>query len=97
MFLNFGVSHRRASEYDYEVRNISYNGENYIVSMSTKVCSCRRCMMIGLPCCHAISCMKYQQVETDNFMPDCYKSQCYEACYAFVIFPVNGETLWEKT
>lgn len=26
-----------------------------------------------------------------------YKKECYEACYAPVIYSVNGESLWTKT
>ncbi|KAI5397238.1 hypothetical protein KIW84_063167 [Lathyrus oleraceus] len=35
-------------------------------------------MLTRLPYCHAISCMKAQQLEIDNFMYDCYKKACYE-------------------
>ncbi|XP_058783844.1 uncharacterized protein LOC131658582 [Vicia villosa] len=87
---------RRAGEFDYEVRHISNNGEKYVVNLSTKLCSCRLWMLTGLPCCHAMSCMKSQQLDIEDFVPDCYKKSTYEACYASVIFPVNGENLWEK-
>lgn len=29
-------------------------------------------------------------------MSDCYKKECYEACYAPVIYPIKGESLWKK-
>ncbi|CAK8571292.1 unnamed protein product [Lathyrus sativus] len=61
---------RRAGEFDYEVRHILYNGEKYFVSLSTKECSCMRWMLTGLSCCHAISCMKSQQLEINTFVPD---------------------------
>ncbi|CAL5185864.1 unnamed protein product [Lathyrus oleraceus] len=53
-------------------------------------------MLSGLPCCHAISCIKDQKLEIDEFVPDYYKKECYAACYAPVIYPVNGESLWTK-
>ncbi|XP_058759142.1 uncharacterized protein LOC131632413 [Vicia villosa] len=53
-------------------------------------------MLTGLPSCHAMSCMKSQQLDVEKFVPDCYRKVPYEACYASVIFPVNGENLWEK-
>lgn len=43
------VLHMRTCEFDYDVRHISYNGETYTVSLSTKECSCRRRMLTGLP------------------------------------------------
>lgn len=83
-------------EHDYEVRNISYNGEKYIVYLSRNECSCRRWILTWLHYCHAISCMKDQQLYIDYVVSDCYKKECYEACYASVLYPVNGQTLWIK-
>ncbi|KAI5443205.1 hypothetical protein KIW84_012026 [Lathyrus oleraceus] len=83
-------------EFDYEVRHISYNGEKYIVSLSTKESYCRGWTLIGFPCFHAISCMKAQQVEIENFMPNFNKRECYKEMCAPIIYPVNGETPWEK-
>ncbi|KAI5448588.1 hypothetical protein KIW84_015844 [Lathyrus oleraceus] len=37
-----------------------------------------------------------QHLQTNDFAPDCYKKKLYEACYAQVIYPVNGEALWIK-
>lgn len=54
-------------------------------------------MLTRLPCCHAISCMKDHHLQVDDFMPEYYKKEFYEACYAPVICPVNGESLWTKT
>ncbi|CAK8578415.1 unnamed protein product [Lathyrus sativus] len=54
-------------------------------------------MLTGLPCCHAMSCMKDQHLEIDDFVPKCYKKEQYVACYAPVIYPLNEEALWEKT
>ncbi|CAK8530329.1 unnamed protein product [Lathyrus sativus] len=54
-------------------------------------------MLTRLPCCHAISCMKHQHLQVDDFVSDYYKKECYEACYTPVVYPVNGESLWTKT
>lgn len=53
-------------------------------------------MLTGLPCCHAISCLKDQHLEVDEFVSDCYRD-FYEAYYAPVIYLVNGVSLWVKT
>lgn len=65
--------YRRASECDYEVRHISLNGEKYVVNLSKKECSCRMWMLTGMPCCHAMSCMKDQYLQIDDFVSVCYK------------------------
>lgn len=93
----FCICNMRVGEFDYEVRHISFNGEKFIVNLSKHECSCRRWMLTGLSCCHAISCMKDQHLQVDDFVPEYYKKECYEACYAPVIYLVNGESLWTKT
>jgi len=32
-----------------------------------------------------------------EFVPDEYRRERYEACYAHMIFPVNGRSLWQRT
>lgn len=54
-------------------------------------------MLTGLPCCHAMSCMKDQHLDIDDFVPDFYRKECYAACYAPILYPVNGENLWPKS
>lgn len=54
-------------------------------------------MLTGLPYFHAISCMKDQHLQIDDFILDCYKKELYEACYAPVIYLVNEEALWIKS
>ncbi|CAK8565667.1 unnamed protein product [Lathyrus sativus] len=87
----------RTSEYDYEVRNISLNGEKYVINLYKKECSCKIWMLTGLVCCHAMSCIKDQHLEIDDFVPDCYKKEQYSYCYAPIIYPFNRKALWEKT
>lgn len=53
-------------------------------------------MLTRLSCYHAMSCMKDQHLELDNFVLECYKKKHYKACYASVLYPVNGENLWTK-
>ena len=53
-------------------------------------------MLSGLPCCHAISCMKNQHLELDDSVSGCYKKERHEAWYASVLYLINGKTLWTK-
>ncbi|CAK8571886.1 unnamed protein product [Lathyrus sativus] len=87
---------RRTGEYDNEVRHTSLNGEKYVVNFYKKECSCRLWMLTRLPCCQAMSCMKDQHLEIDEFVPECYKKEQYVVFYAHVIYPLNGEALWAK-
>jgi len=33
----------------------------------------------------------------NDFVPDCFKKERYAACYSSVIYPANGQCLWERT
>ncbi|KEH38128.1 hypothetical protein MTR_2g461790 [Medicago truncatula] len=41
--------------------------------------------------------MKSQDMNINDFVPDCFKKERYAACYNSVIYPANGQCLWEKT
>jgi len=88
---------RRSTEHDYEVRHIAcQTNEKYHVNLLRRECDCRRWLLTGLPCCHAISCMKSQNMNIYEYVPDCYKKERYADCYSSVIYPANGQCLWER-
>lgn len=37
------------------------------------------------------------ELDMYEFVPDEYRRERYEACYAHMIFPVNGRSLWQRT
>lgn len=88
---------RQSTEYDFEVWHISSTGYKYHVNLLRNECDCRKWLLTGLPCCHAISCMRKRSLNIYDFIPDCYRKAKYEACYSSVIYPANGQCLWERT
>lgn len=88
---------RRASEFDYEVRHRSMSGDSYSINLLRKECSCRKWLLTGLPCCHALSCMIGQGIDVDQYVSDYFRKEKYEACYSHIIYPVNGQSLWTRT
>jgi hypothetical protein len=96
----YNVIDRRGSEFDYEVRYLSMTGngeETFAVNLLRRECSCRKWLITGLPCCHAIACMKSQSIDIDQYVPDCFRKEKYEACYRSIIYPTNGQALWRRT
>jgi len=53
--------------------------------------------LTGLPYCHAISCIKNQNLNVYDYVLDDYKKEKYVACYSSVTYPANGQSLWERT
>jgi hypothetical protein len=83
--------------HDFQVININSTTEKFYVNLLRRSCDCRKWLLTGLPCCHAISCMKNQDMDINEFVPDIFKKDQYAACYAPIIYPANGQNLWERT
>jgi hypothetical protein len=41
--------------------------------------------------------MRDQNIDVDQYVPDCYRKDSYAACYSHMIYPTNGQNLWTKT
>jgi len=81
----------------FEVRHISMVGDKYTVNVDAQHCSCRKWLLTAIPCCHAIVAMNFINVNAEDFIPICFRRSTYEEIYQSIIFPVNGEVLWERT
>ncbi|XP_014496774.1 uncharacterized protein LOC106758355 [Vigna radiata var. radiata] len=81
----------------FEVRHVAVMSNKFTVDLESQKCSCRKWKISGIPCCHAIVAMNYYNEDPKNFIPSCFTRSTYEATYAAMIYPVNGQLLWEKT
>lgn len=88
---------RPAGDSIYEVRQINQSGEKYTVNMNEGCCSCRRWMLTGIPCCHAVTCCNEKKIDPEQLIPEYYRKEAYINCYQPIIFPTNGPNLWEET
>lgn len=86
----------RSQHHSMELTKISLDSSTHVVfPKSPRRLS--KLLMTGLPCHHAISCMKEKRLDNDAFMPDCYKKESYGACYILVLYLVSGQTMWTRT
>lgn len=76
---------------------MSQTGDKFAVNLLNKVCDCRKWLFTGLPCCHAIACMKYINYKIADYVPSIFKKEQYAECYSIIIFQVNGQDLWVTT
>ncbi|KAL4381552.1 uncharacterized protein [Arachis hypogaea] len=86
-----------ASRDKYEVTSIHGGKEKFVVDLKNHECSCRKFQLSGIPCAHAMTCIRKMCFNVDNFVANCYKKATYSECYQHVVYPVNGPNLWEKT
>ncbi|RYQ83741.1 hypothetical protein Ahy_B10g102553 [Arachis hypogaea] len=78
----------------YEVVN---GLDKFAVDLGFHECSCRIWLMSGIPCVHAISCIKFKGLDLEPFVAGCYKKEAYMRYYDSIIHPLNGVDLWERT
>ncbi|WVY93983.1 hypothetical protein V8G54_033071 [Vigna mungo] len=51
----------------------------------------------GSPCCHALTAMRFQNMNPEHFIPNWFRTSTYEETYNPIIFPVNEPELWQRT
>ncbi|XP_058725523.1 uncharacterized protein LOC131596801 [Vicia villosa] len=88
---------RLSGDLIYEVRHTSFSGDKFTVDLKKSECSCRSWMLTGIPCYHVIACIQSRHEDPFEYIPSYYRKQNYQSCYEPLIYPTNGENLWELT
>ena len=70
---------------------------DYIVDLKGMTCTCMRWGQCGIPCPHAISCMRHENLDPVNYVDNCYSVQMYKRAYGNIVYPCKDKTEWEKT
>ncbi|XP_017431917.1 uncharacterized protein LOC108339290 [Vigna angularis] len=81
----------------FEVRHVSQAGNKFIVDIDKVECTCRKWAISGIPCCHALAVMKFLNLDADDFIPVCFRKSTYEEMYSSIVYPINGQNMWEIT
>ena len=68
----------------------------YNVDIVGRHCDCRRWDLTGLPCSHAISCLRHERIPTESVVPHCYSVQAFAEAYGFIIWPCVDKSEWFK-
>jgi len=68
----------------------------YTVDINAKTCDCRRWNLTGIPCNHAISCLRHERIVAEDVIPSCYSTITYSTVYGFNIMPCADKSNWKK-
>ncbi|XP_014503093.1 uncharacterized protein LOC106763410 [Vigna radiata var. radiata] len=88
---------RWSSDQLFEVIHISQFGEQFVVNLDNKDCSCRGWLISGIPCTHAITAMKFLNLNAEEHIAHWFTKSAYEETYNSIIYPINGQHVWEIT
>ncbi|GFP81416.1 hypothetical protein PHJA_000284900 [Phtheirospermum japonicum] len=81
----------RANEVEFEI--VSTERTN-IVDIRSRVCSCRRWQLYGLPCAHAAAALISCGQNAHLFAEHCFTVQSYRETYSQVICPISDKSVW---
>ncbi|XP_058725528.1 uncharacterized protein LOC131596807 [Vicia villosa] len=82
------------SDDDFAIFGVSNSVETYIVNLLQKTCACRKWDLTGIPCCHAIACIRFNKKEPEDYVSSFYRKSTVMATYSHIIMPTNGPQLW---
>jgi hypothetical protein len=68
----------------------------YIVDINLKQCECRRWDLTGIPCSHAISCLRHERISPESMVSNCYSTSSFLLAYGNSIWPCKDKSTWEK-
>ena len=57
----------------------------HIVDINARTCDCRRWQLTGVPCCHAISCLRSERIQPESVLANCYSMEAFKNTYGFNI------------
>ncbi|XP_014496535.1 uncharacterized protein LOC106758121 [Vigna radiata var. radiata] len=81
----------------FEVIHISEFGHQFVVNVDTMNCTCRKWAITGVPCTHAITSMKFLNINAKDYISHWFRKPTYEETYNTKIYPINGQHIWEVT
>jgi len=68
----------------------------YVVNIAAKKCESRRWDLTGIPCSHAIACLRHERIPEDSVLPSCYSILAFQNAYSWQIFPCSDKTAWQN-
>ena len=71
-------------------------GEQYVVDLVNKTCSCRKYDLIGIPCNHAIFAIHFKREKPEDYVDAYYSKARYLEVYSRLIMSMNGMSSWEN-
>ncbi|XP_074314469.1 uncharacterized protein LOC141649686 [Silene latifolia] len=75
---------------------VQHRGVQKAVNLGNRTCSCRHWELSGLPCPHAIVCIRDQREEELDYVDEAYTKATYVKAFEHAIAAMPGYQDWEK-
>lgn len=80
----------------YGIFEVQEKGYQYRVDIKAKTCDCRRWDLTGIPCQHAISCLRHERISSESVLPIYYSIEAFNNAYGYNIWPCQDISQWEE-
>ncbi|GLU04917.1 hypothetical protein SLE2022_220450 [Rubroshorea leprosula] len=78
---------------EFEVND---GGDQHVVKFNDNTCTCRYWQLSGVPCPHALACIRYKRWSVDDYISDFYKKEKFLAAYAYPLQCIRkGTKAWK--
>jgi len=75
----------------FELCHTSALEEQFVVKIDKKECTCRKWRISGIQCYHALSAMKFLNMNAKDFISHWFRKSTYEQTYTSIVYPINGQ------
>lgn len=91
-----GWSPHWCGDRDYSLFSVTDGIDTYVVNLIERTCACRKWDLTGIPCCHVIAAIYYNQANPEDYVAHWYRKQTFLDTYNNIILPSNGPKLWPQ-
>ena len=91
LHLSFQNAQHRTVQLSDEFNGIvtSFTGKRYVVDFQKLICTCGRYQEVGIPCGHAIACIRKLQRPPRDYIPEYFTVQAFRATYTTNFLPID--------
>ncbi|KAJ8626414.1 hypothetical protein MRB53_019721 [Persea americana] len=76
---------------------VGLHGDQFVVNVTDRTCSCRLWHITGIPCKHAIATINHFGYNPDDYVHEAYSKDTFLRCYKYLLEPMHEKDDWPKT
>ncbi|XP_062086742.1 uncharacterized protein LOC133792837 [Humulus lupulus] len=85
---------RLQMEFSSKKVKVTTSGVQYVIDLNAKTCAFQRSKLNGIPCTHALACIRKNNWNLEDFVDDFYSKEAYQRTYTPIIKGTNGPESW---
>jgi len=70
--------------------------ERHVLNLDRKQCDCKEWDLTGIPCRHAIACIREMRRDVQSYVHEWFHAEEYKLAYGGIIYPFPDSSTWEK-